>query len=241
MRTHRFLLGRRGAQLQPQERQLLEDAIASVHLVDARQMLVRQGEPLSNSTLLLTGFMARYMDDRSGHRQLVALHMPGDFVDLHAFPLKHLDHDVATITPAEVALVPHDRLTAITEAAPHLGRMLWFSTLLDAAMHREWIFRLGRLDAPGRMAHFLLECWYRMRVIALADGLSFRLPLNQMDMAEACGMTSVHVSRTLAMLRRRGLCTMADGIVTLHDIVELRRIGEFSPDYLYLHDGVETP
>ena len=241
MYSSRFLIGRRGAQLSPEERVLLESAISEVRLVEARQVLVKAGEPLSNSTLLLTGFMARYMDDRAGHRQMVALHLPGDFVDLHAFPLQYLDHDIGTLTPCEIATVPHDRLTSITEKAPHLARMLWFSTLVDAAMHREWIFRLGRLDATGRMAHFLLECWVRMRAAGIAQEPEFRLPMTQTDFAETLGLTSVHVSRTLSAMRKAKLADVSEGVVRLIDIPALTRAGEFSPDYLYLNDGTETP
>ena len=220
---------------------MLEAAISEVRLVEARETVVNAGEPLNNSTLLLTGFMGRYMDDRAGHRQMVALHLPGDFVDLHAFPLQHLDHDVATLTPCEIAIVPHDRLTEITERAPHLGRMLWFSTLLDAAMHREWVFRLGRLDAEGRMAHFLLESWLRMRTVGIAQGPEFRLPLTQADYGEICGLTTVHVRRTLSSMRKKGLADVRDGVVRLIDLAALIRAGEFNPDYLYLHDGAVTP
>lgn len=220
---------------------MLEAAISGVRLVEQREMLVRAGEPLTNSTLLLTGFMARYMDDRAGYRQMVALHLPGDFVDLHAFPLQHLDHDIATLTPCEIATVPHERLTAITREAPHLGRMLWFSTLVDAAMHREWIFRLGRLGATGRMAHFLLECWLRMRAAGIAQGPEFRLPLTQADFAETLGLTSVHVSRTLSAMRKAKLADVSDGVVRLLDVPALARAGEFSPGYLYLDDGEVTP
>lgn len=220
---------------------MLESAISEVRLVEARHVLVRAGEPLQTSTLLLTGFMARYMDDRAGYRQMVALHLPGDFVDLHAFPLQYLDHDLETLTPCEIATVPHERLTEITQQSPHLGRMLWFSTLVDAAMHREWIFRLGRLDATGRLSHFLLECWLRMRAAGIAQGTEFRLPLTQADFAETCGLTSVHVSRTLSAMRKAGLADVRDGVVRLLDIPGLARAGEFTADYLYLNDGAITP
>lgn len=220
---------------------MLESAISEVNLVEPRKIVVRTGVALTSSKLLITGFMGRYMDDRAGHRQMVASHLPGDFVDLHAFPLQHLDHDVGTLTPCEIGTVPHERITEITERAPHLGRMLWFSTLLDAAMHREWIFRLGRLDAEGRMAHFLLECWLRMRAVGIASGTEFRLPLTQADYAEACGLTSVHVSRTLTSMRKKGLADVSEGVVRLLDPVGLARAGEFKPDYLYLNDGAVTP
>jgi CRP-like cAMP-binding protein len=241
VKTVNFLVRRRGAQISVAERELLEQNLSERILLPARRTVIRKGELLGVSTLLVTGFMGRYMDDRAGHRQLVALHLPGDFVDLHAYPLQRLDHDVVTITDCEIATIAHDDLTRITESAPHLGRMLWFSTLLDAAMHREWIFRLGRLAALGRMAHFLCETHVRMEAIGMTQGLEFRLPLTQTDLGETCGLTNVHVSRILSGLRRQQLADVRDGVVRLLDWNRLVRLGEFDPDYLYFEDRLDTP
>jgi CRP-like cAMP-binding protein len=241
LKTAQFLRNRRGAQLSPAERDLLERALGPAVIVPARQIVVEKGLPVGFSTFLMAGFMARYMDDRAGHRQLVALHVPGEFVDLHAFPLQVLDHDLGTLSDVTIATVGHDRLTAITEQAPHLARMLWFSTLLDAAMHREWIFRLGRLSGAGRVAHFLCETWYRLDAVGLADGHAFRLPLTQSDLGEACGLTNVHVSRVLSRLRRQGLVDATDGVVRIGDFPALARLGEFEPDYLFIADRLVVP
>ena len=181
------------------------------------------------------------MDDRKGHRQLVALHLPGDFVDLHGFPLQRLDHDVASLTEVSVAFAPHTKLTEITQDYPHLTRMLWFSTLLDAAMYREWIFRLGRLNALGRVAHFLAETHCRLVATGLSHGQRFRLPLTQADIGEACGLTNIHVSRMLKELRDQGIASMEEQTVEFLDRDRLYRIAEFDPKYLYLDDGILVP
>jgi len=241
LKTENFLRGRRGIQLAVPERQALELGLSEPRLAPARQTLIRRGENVSQSTLLVAGYVGRYMEDREGERQLVALHLPGDFVDLHAFPLQHLDHDVVAISDVAVATISHAALTAITAELPHLTRMLWFSTLLDAAMHREWIFRLGRLDGPGRVAHLMCETALRLAAIGIGDGREFPLPINQGDIAAACGLTNVHVSRVLKSLRDTNLLAVQGNQVTLLDPAALRRIGEFDPQYLYLHDGVSTP
>lgn len=221
----------------------MEAALGEVRTVPARTEVVRRGEPVRHSTLLIDGVMCRYMDARDGQRQLVALHFAGDFTDLHGFPLQRLDHDLATITACRVVSVPHERLTALTERWPHLGRLLWFSTLLDAAMHREWIFRIGRLPAIGRVAHLICETHARLQAVGRVEHGSFDFPLTQQDLAEACGLTSVHVNRTLARLRKDGLVTIppATRRVTIHDLPALARLGEFDPDYLYLEDDFRTP
>ncbi len=241
MKTENLLRGRRGGQIAPAERAMLEQTLSDPRAVPARQTLIRRGEVVSQSTLLVSGYVGRYMENREGDRQLVALHLPGDFIDLHAFPLQHLDHDVVTITEGTISTISHTQLTAITVEMPHLARMLWFSTLLDAAMHREWIFRLGRLDGPGRVAHLLCETALRLAVIGIGDGRDFVLPINQTDIAAACGLTNVHVSRVLRMLREAGLLVLDGNHIRLLDRERLCRIGEFDPQYLYLHDGEATP
>jgi len=240
--TRDFLRGRRRNELSDEERDALEQVIERVERLPARRTTHHRGDPVHHSTLLLSGAMCRYMDARDGYRQLVAYQVPGDFIDLHGFPLQRLDHDIATITEAEVAVVPHDRLTRLTERMPHLGRLLWFSTLIDAAMHREWIFRIGRLDAIGRIAHFVCETRARMAAIERVDADGwFDFPLTQQDLGEACGLTSVHVNRTVKRLREQGLLDLRDKRARVGDVVALSRLGEFNPDYLYLTDGFHTP
>lgn len=231
--THLFLQGRGRAAMTEEEKCVLDEGVASVLRLPARRQIVRAGELVERSTYLIEGYICRYMDDREGHRQLVAVHVPGDFVDLHAFPMKRLDHDVATLGPATIASFEHRTLTEITERHPRLTRFLWFSTLLDAAMHREWIFRLGRLGAEGRLSHFFLELYTRLKMVGLAQDDGFPLPLTQTDLGEACGLTGVHVNRTLRRLREDGLMTFANGVATITDPVRLAALAEFDAAYLY--------
>jgi CRP-like cAMP-binding protein len=231
--TERFLRGRGREILDPAELAALEDAVAPPVAVRARSILVRRGEPVTKSTLLVSGFACRYMDDRSGRRQLVAIHVPGDLIDLHGFPMRVLDHDLVTLTDVAVATVDHRQLESITERFPRLTRMLWFATLLEAAMHREWIFRLGRLPADGRVAHLFCELDERLRLVGLVQDDRFALPITQADVGEACGLTGVHVNRVLRRLREGGLMTFGGGEAVILDRAALRHAAEFSPDYLY--------
>ncbi len=235
--TWRFLLGRGRGTLSIEERLAIEGAMTVVRDVPARQQLIRRGERVDQSTFLIEGYICRYMDDREGHRQLVALHVPGDFVDLHAFPMKRLDHDIATLGPARIGLYDHRTLTELTERMPHLTRKLWFSTLLDAAMHREWIFRLGRLGADGRIAHFFCELYDRLKLVGLVTDNRFRLPITQVDLGEACGLTGVHVNRVLRTLREQGMLSFRNSEVEIIDFARLARLAEFDADYLYRDDA----
>lgn len=221
------------------EQDVLEAAVDRVETLPTRTIVIRRGERVRQSILLLDGAVCRYMDARDGYRQLVAFQVPGDFVDLHGYPLGALDHDVATLAPSRIAMVPHARLDAIVAEHPRLARILWRSTLLDAALHREWIFRLGRLNAIGRVAHFLCETSARMAAVGRVTDGAFALPLTQQDLGEACGLTSVHVNRTLRRLREDGLMDMARGQVRILNLPRMARVSEFEPNYLYLDDAGE--
>jgi len=241
MLTENFLRGRRRRELSDEEKEAIESLLTAPITLPRRKVVTSRGDVATRSTFLISGFMCRYMDGADGHRQLVSVQTPGDFVDLHAYPLQRLDHDIATLSECTVAYAPHDRITEVIERLPHLGRVLWFSTLLDAAMHREWIFRLGRLDAVGRVAHMLCETYARLDAVGLVEDNSFAWPLTQQDLGEACGLTSVHVNRTLRVLREAGMVEVSDRIVTMMDFDRLASTGEFLPDYLYFDNHTRTP
>jgi CRP-like cAMP-binding protein len=178
--------------------------------------------------------MCRYKDLRNGERQVTELHVPGDFVDLHSFTLKRLDHNIMALTPSRVAVVPHDALAEIGSRHPHLTRLLWFSTNLDASIHREWELSLGRRTALAKMAHLFCELYVRLDVVGLVDGFNYELPLTQTDLAECLGLTSVHINRTLKELREQNVVTFRDRVVEIHDWPGLQAVAEFNPSYLYL-------
>lgn len=198
------------------------------------QTFIRVGQELNTSTLLLDGWMARAKDLPSGQRQLAEISLPGDFVDLHGFTLKRLDHDIVTITSCTVGIVPHERLKTMTERFPHLTRLYWLMTNMDAAIHREWTLSLGRRTAVARMAQLFCELLIRLEITGLASADSYEFPLTQVELAECLGLTSVHVNRTLQQLRRLNLIEVRDRRVQILDREALARVAEFDPEYLYL-------
>lgn len=184
--------------------------------------------------LVIEGFVGRYKDMRDGQRQITELHVPGDFADLHGFLLKRLDHDLLAMTDCAVSWVSHKDLQQVTEEHPHLARLLWFSTNLDAAIHRAWTVSLGRRDATARLGHLMCELQSRLHIVGLAEPDGFALPVTQADLAECLGLTPVHVNRVLKDLRERELLAFRSGRVKILDFDKLARLAEFSPAYLYL-------
>lgn len=217
-----------------EEERVIRDSLGEVRSLPAHNTCIRAGERLHSSTLLLEGLMCRYKDLPGGERQITELHVAGDFLDLHSFSLKQLDHNVMTLTPCRVVLVPHARLKEITEDQPHLARVYWFLTALDAAIHREWELSLGRRSAIQRIAHLICELRVRLGLIDQADDSGFALPLTQADLSDCTGLTPVHVNRTLRELRERGLMDLRGKRVAISDLPGLRALAEFDDAYLYL-------
>jgi CRP-like cAMP-binding protein len=225
---------RRRHDINSAEEAAIRAAIGEVRRVRADQVVIRAGEPLSECTLLVDGWLARVKDLRSGVRQYTELHVPGDFADLHSFTLKRLEHDVVSLTACTLVTVSHDRVRELTENFPHLARVYWFQTNLDAAIHREWMVCMARRSAMARVAHLLCELWVRLEIVGRVDGTSFDFPLTQSDFAECLGLTSVHVNRTLQELRKRKLISLENRKATILDMEALHELAEFDPVYLYL-------
>lgn len=202
--------------------------------VRPRTRLVRAHEPVSKSLYLISGMVGRYGIDRHGHRQCLGIQIPGDYFDIAAYLLPYLDHHVVTLCGAEIAATDHDKLDGLRDERPDLYSKLWRISLIDASIHRYWIFRMGRLAGKARIANFLTEMFVRLHARGLCGTDRYDLPLSQTELAEATGMTAVHLNRLLGELRLDGLCTIAEGVVTLADLPALARAGHYSPEYLYL-------
>lgn len=225
---------RKRVEISADEERAIRDAVAETRRVPADQMVVRSGEELSACLMLLSGWMARSKDLSGGERQVTELHVAGDFADLHGFTLKRLDHDVTTFTECTLAVFPHERLQDITERFPRLARIYWFSTNVDAAIHREMAVSLGQRSAISRMSHLFCELYERLSVVGQTRGDSYEFPLTQRELSECLGLTVVHANRTLQELRRRGLVELESRQLTIRDRPGLEGVAEFDPTYLYL-------
>ena len=229
---------RQRTEISDDEEQAIRDAVVEIRSVPAGKVLIRSGEELSQSVMLLEGWMARVKDLEGGGRQVTELQLAGDFVDSHGFTLKRLDHDIVALSNCTIGIVPHERLREITERMPRLTRIFWFMNNVDAAITRELALSLGQRSAISRMAHLFCEIHCRLEVIGGTSNDGYDLPLTQRELSECLGLTVVHVNRTLQELRRRGLVELENRKLTIRDRPRLERLAEFDPAYLYLdhHD-----
>jgi len=229
------------AKLSSDDKRALEEAAQiRTRSIAARSDIVHEGDKPKQVNLILEGFACRYKMLEDGRRQIVAILVPGDMCDLRMFILKEMDHSIGTLSPVRVAEISEERLLAITDNSARLTRALWWNSLVEEAIAREWTVNVGRRDATERMAHLLCEIFIRLRAVGLTNGDSCELPITQSELGDALGLSHVHTNRTLQDLRGRGLITLKGKSLIIHDLQTLKDVALFNSNYLHLdRDGRE--
>jgi len=220
------------APLSQDEVQVLEGAFASTRTVELGADMAVAGTSPDYSTLLVSGFAGRYNITKQGVRQITAIHVPGDFVDLHCFLLKPMDHSIVALTTCEIAMMPHRIVGEIFDTQPKIARLFWLNTLIDGATHRKWSVALGSLQAHQHLAHFICELYLRMEQIGRTQDGSFHIPITQLVLGECLGLSSVHTNRTVQKLRSEKLIRWERDLITIIDWDRLVEVAEFDPTYL---------
>ena len=197
------------------------------------EYIVREGAAVKQCALILSGYAYRQKLLANGGRQIISIHIPGEFVDLQNCLLGISDHNVQSLARTETALVPAKALSDLAANHPTVGRAMWLDTLIDASIFREWVVNVGRRDARSRIAHLICEQALRIQAAGLGQPELFDFPLTQEQLGDATGLTAVHTNRTLQSLRREGLMDYGAGSVRILDWPRLRQVGQF--DELYLH------
>lgn len=220
--------------INPEEVDALSAVLDAPKSVSAGSDIVREHTRPLHSTLLISGFSARYSTLEDGSRQITEINVSGDFIDLHSLLMKQMDHGVVALTDCVIAEAPHSGLIDITERHPHLGRLLWLDTIIDAAIHRQWLVAMGRRSGLGHLAHLVCELYLRLQTVGQTGDLTFELPLTQTTLGDALGLSTVHVSRLISELRSEGVVAWAGGRIDILDWRRLAEIAEFDPTYLRL-------
>lgn len=221
------------AHLDETDRQAIHALHARIETHSAHSVLVKDGARTRHCTLLIDGFACRCKETSDGGRQILSLHLPGDFLDLQAMFLSRADFVVQTMSPATIARVPADALRALMQSHPNIGEALWQDTLIDASIAREWIVNIGRRGAMARIAHLLCEYAARRAAAGFAPRERFELPMTQEQIGDATGLTSVHVNRKLHDLEEIGVISRDRRDLHIRDWRRLMRIGDFDPAYLH--------
>lgn len=202
--------------------------------LEAGQYLVWDGDTPQHTCLLLSGFAYRHKHAGNGGRQILSIHMKGDLIDLQNSLLGIADHNVQMLTAGAVALMPIQAVRDLAFRQPSIGMAMWYETLVEGSIFREWVLNIGRRDARTRIAHLLCEFALRLEVAELGQATSYELPITQEQLADAVALTSVHVNRTLMKLEQDGLITRTKRMITIADWTELAKVADFEPRYLHL-------
>lgn len=211
----------------------LAAATARPRKVAAKSDLIREGDRPGSVFVILDGWALRYKVLPSGTRQVLAFLMPGDCCDLHIGLLAEMDHSIQTVTPALVATIDRMEMDQIMDAYPAVAKAMYVAQLVDEGTMRAWITSMGRRTSAERVAHLMCELYLRARNIGLASEPSFVLPLSQITLADALGMTPVHINRVLRELRLAGAMTLKRGSLLITDPAKLAHIAGYDENYLH--------
>ena len=220
------------------ERRKVAELIRDVGDVDRKADIIADGDSPEFVHLILDGWAARYKVLHDGSRRITAFLIPGDFCDLHITILEAMDHGIVALTDCRVAYIEQAAIDEITRSTPVLTRALWRATLVDEAVLRQWLVNAGRRNAFEAVGHLLCELHLRMKIVGLAEGDILDLPITQEELADATGMTPVHINRTLQRLRKDGLIELGSGTLYVPDVQALRRSCDFDSAYLHLRAGL---
>ena len=196
--------------------------------------LVREGDTPQECCLILEGFICRYKLLADGTRQIMAWLLPGDACDLNVFGLGALDHSIATLSASTIAFIPNAALERLSAGSVAIMRALWWATLVDEGILREWLMNMGRRPADRRIAHLFCELAARLEAVGLAHDHTMELPITQAELADTVGLTSVHVNRIIQQLRDQGLIVWRGRVLTIARPAALKAFAEFDPTYLHL-------
>lgn len=222
------------AKLDDSDREALHGLNFQERVYEPGAFLVREGEMREHCALILEGFAFRQKLTIDGARQIVSFHVAGDFVDLEGALLRRADHSLQMLTRCRIAEIPVSTISTLVEAHPRVGKALWVDTLIDASIFREWIMNVGRRPARQRLAHLYCELAKRLKLAGLGDESGYRMPITQDQLADATGLTPVHVNRSLKALELDGLIIRQGRLVLIPDWDLLRDSSDFSELYLHL-------
>lgn len=201
--------------------------------VQPRRDLIRQGDEPQCVYLVLDGWACHYRMLEDGRRQIVDFAVPGDLCDLNLFILDTMDHSVGALTRLNVAEIPREAFQRLVTTCPNIATALWWQELVSKSIHREWILNIGQRSGVERIAHLFCELFLRLESVGLTNGFSCDFPLTQTDIAEATGLTPVHVNRMIQELRTGGLVTLERRQLTIPDMLALQHLAFFNPHYLH--------
>lgn len=224
--------------LTPAELTLLEEIQSHRRHIGKQTELVHEGQSGHRAFILQEGWASCYKILPDGGRQIITFSLPGDCMGLRSVLLRTSDHSFAAITDAVVSDIPSNRIISLFHDQPRIGAAILWAASRDEAMTVEHLVNIGRRSAIDGMAHLILELWERLRLVGMATQAGFDCPLNQNALADALGLSVIHVNRVLRQLRERGLMTFLAHKVIIHDVAGLRALAQYDSGYL---DQSEPP
>lgn len=222
--------------LTPDEREGVHKLPFKLRALEAQSYTIREGDRPDRCAILLSGYAFRHKVTGNGSRQIMSLHIPGEALDFQNMFLAESDHNIQMLTRGTVAEIPRQAIEDLVLSNPNVGRAILIFTLVEASIFREWVLNIGRRDARTRIAHLLCEFAYRLTALGILPDGPYELPMTQEQLADATGLTAVHVNRVLQGLQRDGLIERDRRIIRFPSWARMRDVADFNSRYLHTRE-----
>ena len=220
--------------LTPEDCRAVSELNGEVRTLRRHEDIIKAGDAPSFSFVVISGFLQRYASRRDGSRQIHSFYIATDAPSLESLHVERVDNNLCAVVSSQVAVIAHADLDELMRSRPNVARLIWRSILGQSSIYREWLMRNSRMPADASMAHLFCEMYARCKTAGIGNGDSCDVPLTQDMLAEALGLTAVHVNRTLQQLRETGMVDHKSGILFVNDFRRLASYADFDPAYLHL-------
>lgn len=224
------------SRLDDSDKSIINDFFRNRIKMNSGTDLIISGKKAENAFVLIEGWAYRYKILANGRRQIISYLLPGDICDIYAFVLRKMDHSIGLLTDATIGIASVSDLWTMLWSSRNIGQAFFRSTIIDECVIREHVVRVGRRNALQRLSHLLCELWVRLKQVNLVKNDSVYFPINQDHLADALGLTSVHLNRTLQVLRSNDCLSLSGKTLRIYDWEKLQEIAEFDASYLSIDE-----
>ena len=208
-------------------------ALKTAHVtLPARQDIVHAGEVGGALYTLYEGWAFRYKRLPGGGRQILDLVLPGEIIGLSSALLGTVRHSVQTLTPVSLCVMAGVPLVDLLRQ--HVDLTLDLLRWRVEEEHRADVrlALLGRCKPLQRIGYLMLELFDRLRRLELAEGTMCPFPLQRQHLADATGLSMIHLNRTLGALREQRLAAIEDKMLIIYDRRQLAELCGYGEDQL---------
>jgi len=189
------------------------------------EQIATRNQTSADVFVLCTGWAFRFLQLPNGRRQILKFLMPGDLFSTASIFEDQFHYSAKAVTAVQISALERSEIRVRCAENPDIWDTISRSCVEESHMADELTCVLGQRSAEERIAYLFLHLMRRIEARSVVRDWRYPLPLRQQHIADAVGLTPVHVSRVLRLFRDRGICDFSENVLAVRNPAELNRIG----------------